>query len=240
MKLSVVIPHYYRERRANLDEIIASICLGSMWPDEVVIWNNESDPVKVTEPKGLPVLVVQSPRNVGAQARVIAALVARGERVLFLDNDVAVNRRTIERLYEWSVLQEDRNRAMSSVVTLEGRERPVGWVGRSYSLWPKVYGHGIKIARAVWLTLGRGEMVKKDVLRTALAHFPLAETTAMDDLYLSYAYEKIGAQVLVVPCVAGESDLRELPMRGVGMCKETGYTERRNEAIQRLREEGMP
>lgn len=224
MNLSVIIPHYYPARVPNLQRIIMSICTGSVWPDEVIIWNNDPQPVHVPGAVGLPVLVVQSPRNVGSQARLVAALMARGNRVMFLDNDVAVNRRTVENLLRHSSAHPD------AAVTVEGRLR----TDTEYKRWPKVYGHGVAVMTKVDLSLGRGEMVRRDVLLSVLRNFPFEEKTRMDDLHLSHAYERGHVPIFVVPCHRGIEDLEDLPMYGVGMCQEPGFYEERTRVAKTI------
>jgi len=232
MKLSVVIPNFYVERLSNLREIIASIQTGSLWPDEIIIWNNlDAQPIAFPGLKP-EVLVVQSPRNVGSQARLLAAMMARGEWVLFLDNDTAVRRRTIENL----VVHADRYANVDAVMTLEGREFIQGV---PYARWPKVYGHGLKSPRNVYLTLGRGEIVRRRVLNRVIGSFPFDERTQMDDLHLSDAYDRSGVPVLVVPCEKGFSDLHDISMGGVGMCKDANWNARRDEVARAIREEGL-
>jgi hypothetical protein len=216
MKLTTIIPHYYVERTGNLRVIVNSLRSGTVTPDEIIVWNNEREPVTIAG-----ALVVQSPRNIGAKARLLAAMMARGERVLFLDNDIAVRRRTVENLLSWS----GRYWARPTVVTLEGRERPFG--GAPYGRWPKVYGRGTLEPTPVFLSLGRGEMLlRRDLLRV-LPDFPFEDSTVMDDLHLSECYARCGYDVVVVPCVPGESDLEDLPMGGVGLCRQANFTEER-------------
>lgn len=220
MNISVIIPHYYAGRRANLEVIVRDLRAGSRVPDEIIIWNNEPGATIFVN----HALVVQSPRNLGAQARIVAAMMARGERILFLDNDISVHHQTVEELYDWSRAYEN------SVVTLEGRERPSPLT--PYSRWPKIYGKGLSEPRAVFLSLGRGEMMKRSVLLSVVSDFPFDPTTVMDDLHLSNCFLKHGVNVHVVPSTTGVSDLKELQMGGEGLCKTPDFTEKRNEVAR--------
>lgn len=216
MKLTAIIPHFYPERRGNLSVIVRDLCSGTVCPEEIIIWNNENYRLLISG-----ALVVQSPRNIGAKARLLAAMMARGERILFLDNDVTVCRNTIENLLFWST------RAINDegVVTLEGRERPFAMA--PYSRWPKIYGKGLAEPRHVFLSLGRGEMVRRSVLLRVISSFPFEETTVMDDIWLSECYARHHIPVQVVPCVPGDSDLTDLSMGGVGLCKTPNFMEER-------------
>ena len=213
--ITAIIPHYYAERRSNLMIIVNSLLGGTLPPSEILIWNNEHN--ATIQVSGA--LVIQSPRNVGAQARVVAAMIARGERLLFLDNDMSVNDRTVENLYQWSL-------KLDGVVTLEGRERPTPLT--PYQRWPKIYGKGLTEPRPVFLSLGRGEMMRRSVLQSVASDFPFEPTTVMDDLHLSNCFMKRGVSVNVIPSKAGESDLRDLPMGGVGLCRTPDFVENRN------------
>lgn len=218
MKLSVVITHYFDERRSNAADIIASVHTGNVWPDEIIIWDNGPTPLELIRYRAPEIVHVRSSRNVGSQARVLAGLMARGERVLFLDNDTRLCRFTISNLLSWS------DALGRSVVTLEGRQAQ----GGHYSRWPKVYGRGLKNAQKVFLSLGRGELVHRSVLNEAAAHFPFGPSSEMDDMLLSQAYARIGADVVVVPCRAGRSDLEDISMGGVGACKTPNWNEKRD------------
>lgn len=221
MRLTAIIPHFYRERERNLPVIVESLHTGTLVPDEVIIWNNEKAPVRVDG-----ALVVQSPRNVGAQARFLAAMMARGDRVLFLDNDVCVNRKTVQNLYKWSTDKPD------SVVTLEGRTRP--YVGSPYGHWPKLYGRGLKESHEVFLSLGRGEMMTRSRMMHAISIFPFETTTVMDDLWFSACCEEKNIPIYVVPCIPGESDLVDLQMGGVGLCKDPQFNALRDKTVKEI------
>jgi hypothetical protein len=214
MRLSTVIVHFYQERMYNLQVIVDSLLAGTVVPEEIIIWNNGPERLPLVI-KGGPV-IIESSRNLGAQARFIAALAARGERVLFLDNDIAVRETTVDNLLYWSG-------QLGGVVTLEGRKR----VGDTYSKWPKLYGHGLSHPEKVFLSLGRGELVSQVVLQRVLSTFPFGEKTVMDDLAFSACCERHGVPIVVVPCVKGHSDLADLPMGGVGLCKTPGFNEER-------------
>jgi hypothetical protein len=216
--ITVVIPHFYSQRRDNLRRIIYSLDHGSMRIDEVLIWNNDPELIHVHG-----AYVIQSHRNVGCQARILAALMARGDRVLFLDNDVAVNHKTIENLVRW-------HDELGGVVTVEGRQAVRG----HYSQWPKIYGHGITTPTRLFLSLGRGEMVRRQDLNRVLHHFPFDPETKMDDLLLSQAYLKSKIPVHVIPCLRGVSDLQDLPMYGVGFCKEPNFYEQREKVASTI------
>lgn len=212
--VSVVIPHYFREREPNLRRIVDALAAGTVRPAEIIVWANEP----LAEP--LPgAAVIGSHRNIGAQARFLAALAASGEWVLFLDNDVSPAPRTVENLLHWA--RPDR------IVTLEGRSAG----GKTYRESPKHYGRDVSEPLLVAVSLGRGEMVSRRALPRLLAHFPFAPDTVMDDLWLSAAAGREGMPILVVPAVAGDSDLVNLPEYGVGLSLRPEFYAERDAAL---------
>lgn len=232
IQVSAVVPHFFETRERNLGTITESLFAGTIAPIEVIIWNNTPFFGGVASPDDR-VHIVQSPWNIGPAGRLLAAMIARGTHVLFLDNDTAVRTQTVENLIRWSTQWP------WSVVTLEGRE---GIRGARYGNWPKYYGHDLMEPRRVFHTLGRGELVPKRIVNQALGHFPFDALAQHDDLLLSNAYSAIDVPVRVVPCVRGISDLADLPMGGEGMCKSETFHEERNAVIQGLeglRERGV-
>lgn len=71
--VSVVIPHYFAAREPNLRLIVDAFMEGSVAPAEVIVWCN----TPLVHP--LPgASIITAHRNVGAQARFLAALAALG------------------------------------------------------------------------------------------------------------------------------------------------------------------
>lgn len=219
-ELAVVIPHFFEERTANLTRIVETLERSSYPVDEIIVWNNATRTVQYPS----SVLMIYCPKNIGPQGRFLGAMVSRCKRILFLDNDTAVNEGTIANLVGWQT-------ALGGVVTCEGRE---GISGARYSSWPKFYGHGLPAPKKVFHTLGRGELIERTLLNEVIGDFPFGPEAQMDDLLFSDALARHQVPVHVVPCVRGTSDLVDLPMGGKGMCKEPDYQERRNAVIQTL------
>lgn len=209
--ISAVIPHFFRERESNLPIVIDALRNGTHPPDEILIWNNDR-PISI----GLPgVDIIQSHRNVGCQARFLAALAARSEFVWFQDNDVAVCERTLEEMVAW-------NEKLGGVTSFDGRCVPGSY--RKSTLITS--GPELREPHAVDITLGHGEVIRRDLLRRILSHFPFDESTVMEDLYFGWACKRAGVARWVVPTSA-RGGLRSLPMHGVGSCKQPGhYTQR--------------
>ena len=98
MLVSAIIAHFYEVRWPNLPIIARALRSGSHPPHEILVWNNEA--------QGLPpidgVQVIQSHRNVGCMARFVASFVARGEWLLYHDNDMMCGPETVSSLLVWA------------------------------------------------------------------------------------------------------------------------------------------
>lgn len=197
--ITAVIPHYFPERVPSLVAACEALRQGTVAPDEILVWNNDQ-PLGVTIPG---VAIIQSHRNLGPQARFLAALAAQGGLIFFQDNDVAVLPRTLEVLRDRYLADPDE-----VVESLDGR-RLTAEGGYRSSTWlrPGTEEEGAD------LTLGRGELIAAYALRRALAHFDW--DCPMDDLAFSHALRQIRVPIRVVPAFAGVG-LRNLPEGGVG------------------------
>ena len=229
--VSVVIPHYYVEREKNLHEIVKALCSGTVLPIEIIIWCNTelilqssvfeffNDDDRVTS-----VRFIESSWNVGCQARFLAALVARGDYVLFQDNDVCVRRRTVENLLHRA--------EPNTVVSLDGYYvPPIGYTMRSRCL-----GWHQPRPVSVNLTLGRMELVERKTLLRVLRDFPFGPETEMDDVAFSSACKKNGVPIFVVPAPDRDFVFVNLPDGGVGLSKgmPPSYVARRDSASKEL------
>jgi len=205
--VSVVIPHFYEERTANLIPIINALRGGTIQPKEILIWNNTQTIIGDLLSDRPYVEVIDCPFNMGAQARFLAALMASGDLILFQDNDLHVESLTIAWMIE--------HHLPGQIITLEGVQQVFG---RAYRRWNKVYGRGLLEPMQVGISLGRVEMVARAGLPEILATFPFDRaSTVMDDLEFSAAARTAGYVIQVIPTVRGVSDLVEFDTRGVGM-----------------------
>lgn len=218
--ISVVIPHYWAERRVNIPQVVAALREGECIPDEIIIWNNE-EPFKINEPS---TYVVQSPFNLGCKARFLGAMVARSEYILFMDNDVFVKRHTLRDLQHWAGKLE-------GIVSFCGRQLTEGmsyFDGRSL-----VSGHLLIAPTAVDVAMGQCELVKKSVVNKMLGDLPFEATNVNDDMWFSVVAKEHGIMRWVVPFVAGESGF-EVRDRGVGMVfNPKSFLPERDELCQR-------
>jgi hypothetical protein len=220
--VSVVIPHYYVEREKNLSGITKALVQGTVCPVEIVVWCNSATGC----PEDLPdeVNVITSEWNVGCQARFLAALVARGDYVLFQDNDVCVRRRTVENLLQ--------KVSPGKVASLDGyRVPPVGYAERRRFLgWQQASPVLVNV------TLGRMEMIERKTLLRVLRDFPFGPSTEMDDLAFSAACKKNDVPIFVVPALDRDEVFINLPDGGVGMSKgmPVSYVDRRDRTFKEL------
>ncbi len=219
MTLSAVIPHFYAARVRHLHALIASLRAGSLVPDEIIVWNNDR-PMGESAPLGVE--MIQSPRNVGAQARFLAALMARGDDVLFLDNDLVLKPETVAQM-------RIAMRALDgqTMVTLQGYDIPPG--GR-YTAKRKVRTGIVTVPERVTVSLGRAELVRRVTLLRLLSDWPCDETSAMDDLWLSAAAHRHG-----VPMWVGPTDgYTDAPVQD-GYERRPGHYDERDRVFQYLR-----
>jgi len=216
MSISVVVPHYYQERNRNLLSIIASLRRGTIIPDEIVIWANS--PINNVILTGAS--VIQSHRNVGAQARFIAALTAVGDYIVFHDNDVMVGKRTLEHLLEWS------EKMPASIISVDGRN--FNGPEKRYTSTTLVQSpaHPTRVD----ISLGHLEMVRRTDIPRILATFPFGEEARMDDLQWSAAAARAGVPIFAVPADA----VTGLSMGGVGSCKEPDHYRERDRLCQTI------
>jgi hypothetical protein len=208
--LTAILPHYFAERLVSLRIACEALLTGTLVPDEILIWNNDQPFGQGRERLGMDrliaegtVQVIQSPRNIGPHGRFLAALMARGDLIWFQDNDVMVERQTLDH-----VCARYANDIDEVVESLEGR-RLTAEGGYRSSLWfrPEAEEQGVD------LTLGRGELVSRGTLRRALQQFDW--DCPMDDLAFSYALRRLRIPIWIPPAVP-EAGLRNLPEGGVG------------------------
>lgn len=229
--VTAVIPHWYEERTPALRSAVDALRNGTIIPDEILIWDNTNRLGQTFTHS--PVSIIASPKNIGPKARFLAALMAETDYVFFQDNDMVVETETIANLVSYAEAEGE-----GAIFTLEGRRADPS---KPYRHWPKVYGHGLTGSVYVAISLGRGELVRRDRLPQILKYFPWEPTTMFDDLHFSWAVRQAAYwavpqaayPIIVVPSVKGVSDLRDLHT-GVGLCTEPGYYERRDQVAQSL------
>jgi hypothetical protein len=228
--VSVVVPHFFPEREENLLTIVDAVCGGSVKPLEIIIWCNS--PLRGSVLRHVEVVrLVESTRNVGCQARFLAAMTALGDYVLFQDNDVCVRSKTVENLLTWA---EQR----AGVCSLDGYRIPK----QGYALRQRVRGKGVITFEEVDVTLGRVEMVSRRLLLTMLRDFPFGEQTVMDDIAFSASCRKNGVPCEVVAALSPETYFDDLPTHGTGISYKlpAGYLSQRDRTFKQYFHGVMP
>lgn len=222
MKLSVVIPHYWAEREGNLRTIVKALYAGSVAPNEIIIWNNGSplEPIAGAE-------IIQAPRNYGCLGRFIASFAARGEYVLFQDNDTCVTRDTVLQLL---LAAQDIPNSICSID---------GWSftdDKTYTNGVKTLrygfpiggpGTGVEEPTRVDVTPGHMELVRRGDLGAILSWFPFEDKTVMEDLWFNACANKADVQRYVVPC-----QFKYLSECGVGICQAPDFFAERDRLCQ--------
>lgn len=224
--VSVVVPHYFVAREPNLTLLVEALRQGSRPPDEILIWNNDRPLAKPLQ----GVRLIQSAWNLGCKARFLGALASIGEWILFQDNDVSARPGTVANLLRHGRQHPD------AILSLDGRAIPAG---EDYRGSTRVRGRRVKSVTPIDITLGRMELVRRDVLMRVLARFPFRDDTVMDDLAFSQAAREVGVQCCVVPCTPQE-DVSNLPTYDVGLSvthRDEYYAER-NRVTEALRAMG--
>lgn len=224
MKLSVVIPHYWAAREGNLRMIVNSLRLGTVKPDEIIIWNNDRpiEPIEGAQ-------IIQAPRNYGCLGRFIASYAARGEYVLFQDNDTCVVETTVEKLMYWAKARP------GSIVSIDG------WsftADKTYTNGVETlcYGFGVGgVDKAVVgptevdVTPGHMELVSRADLMNILTFFPFEDSTVMEDLWFNACAKQAGVPRYVVPC-----RFAYLSECGVGICQAPNFFAERDALCQAI------
>jgi hypothetical protein len=203
MTVSVVIPHYYQQRRENITTIVRAHNTSTRVPDEIIIWNNDH-PFDVMPQN---VKVIQAFRNVGCSARFLAAMTAQSDFVLFQDNDVCTEPDTLAHLM--SFYKDFPGRA---ICALEGRYL---LPSKSYAECKKVDGLNRSTMQPIHISLGRLELVTKRVVNDLLSYIPFSDTDRYDDILFSHAAEQNGVPRFVVPYLQGQGYIN-LNEHGVG------------------------
>lgn len=224
--VSVVVPHYFAAREPNLAILIAALRTGTRPPDEILIWNNDRP---LTRPLS-GARLIQSAWNIGCKARFLGAFAAIGDWILFQDNDVTARPGTVANLLRHAAKHPD------AILSLDGRAIVDG---EDYRGSNRVRGRRVKTVTPIDITLGRMELVRREVLMRVLARFPFRDNTVMDDLAFSQAAREAGVQCCVVPCTPHE-DVSNLPTYDVGLSitHRNEYYAERNRVTDALRAMG--
>jgi hypothetical protein len=221
--VSVVIPHFWKERQSNILTLYWALQQGTLVPSEIIVWNNDQPfPLLPRDVK-----VIQAPFNVGCKARFLAAMCASSEYILFQDNDLMVQPQTVAHLVKW----HQKLDAIGCSVALEGRQlRP----GKPYSECEGVDGAGLHEPFKMTITLGRMELVRRDNINEILSDIPFTSETVMDDIWFSHALDLHGCPRWCVPYVPTASGFTNINEGGVGAYRRPAHWTERNILCQKF------
>lgn len=224
MKLSVVIPAFYPERKDNLSAIVMALQVSTASPDEIIIWNN--GPVEAIETVRhlSAVQIIQAPRNFGCKARFLAAMCAQGDYVLFHDDDLMVEECTIENMLDWA--------SSDSIIALNGRKLVKH---APYAAAMVIDGSCLQAPMIIDVSNGRLELVDRDAVQKLLPYVPFTDGAVHDDILFSHAAEQHDMQCAVIPYGENEGFI-DLENYGVGSCVGVNMAQHYNERNKLVKE----
>jgi hypothetical protein len=212
--VSVVIPHFWEQRRSNIVTLWRALMSGTVEPKEIIIWNNGA-PFDVL-PHGIS--VIQSHMNMGCKARFLAAMCATSDYILFQDNDIMVEPQTIQHLLKWS--EKLYQQSAVGTVALEGR---VMLKGKPYSQCTCIDGSLLKNPAKIDITLGRMELVSRKIVNQVFSDIPFDASTVMDDIWFSHVLQQRGYGRWCVPYVQTASGFVNLPDGGMAAYRQPDH-----------------
>ena len=217
--VSVIVAHYYAARWPNLPMLVGALQSGTVSPQEILIWNNELGAL----PQMDGVHVIQSHRNVGCQARFVASFVAQGDWLLYHDNDMLCDENTLALLLAWARKLGDAIVSVDGWSFVDDRHRYVDGVGTYFT------GQHLSGPQQVDVVPGHIELVRRNTVLQILSTFPFVSSPVHDDLVWCACAKKLGIPRYVVPCQSSW-----LPDYGLGISREPGFNEERNQLCREL------
>lgn len=98
MNITAILLHYYQERTMQVRRIVQDLRLGSIGPDNIIVFNNNPEVRLVPFGKEI---VINSSHNFRWLIRYALGLVTESDCCLFLDDDVTVTGGTLEYLLDY-------------------------------------------------------------------------------------------------------------------------------------------
>lgn len=211
--LVVVIPHFHKERRENLDIIVNALNSNSVKPDAIVIFNNNRD-YKV-EIDGA--LCINSAVNIGSSVRYAMAYAMGAKYLIGHDDDLVLGHGDIDKLLSAMILKPN------SVIGFCGANLKAGdnpYIDRTS--W--VAKGGLEEADIV---LGRVTAMTRGVLArymTKTSTMSLSTYGNHEDIPLCLANKEAGFSNYIM-----NLDVSELSTGGVGLEFQPDHFTHRNE-----------
>jgi hypothetical protein len=218
--VTVVIPHYYEVRKEYIGQIANALNNGTVKPLEILVWNDGLTPFS-----GLPdnVHVLTPHRPIGSKARYLAGLCALGDYILFHDNDMMVESRTVEGLLKYAT--ED------NILSLEGRQVRDEFHG-PMSDFNRLNGSTITIPTPVDIPHSEISMSHRRTANMLLGYIPFTEPDCeMDDIWYAAVAKHHGFGRFVIPFTPGAGFIR-LSEKGVGMWKDKNFYKDRDALVR--------
>ena len=218
--VTVVIPHYYEQRRVrNLPILIDALNTGTVRPLEILIWNDARVPLGPFPNTH----VILPHRAVGSKARYLAAMCAQGEYILFHDNDVCVEPKTIDTFLRY--ITED------TILSPAGRQVKDEFHG-PMSDFNRVEGHVITKLTPVDIPHAKLSMSHRKVVNRLLGDLPFTDPDfEMDDVMYAAVAKHRGVGCFVYPWLPGEGYVL-LSECGVGMWRDANFYKDRDKLVR--------
>ena len=218
--VTVVIPHYYDVRKEYIGKIAHALNSGTVRPLEILVWNDGLTPFS-----NLPnnVFVLTPHRPIGSKARYLAGMCAQGDYILFHDNDMMVEPRTLEGMLRFA--SED------AILSLEGRQVKDEFHG-PMSNFNRLNGSTITVPTDVDIPHSEISLSHRRTANRLLGHIPFTEPSCeMDDIWYAAVAKHCGVARVVVPFIPGAGFIR-LSEKGVGMWKDPNFYKDRDALVR--------
>lgn len=223
MTITAVLMAHYPERINNIQKIIQDLKNGTRTPDEIIVFVDTDDIDFVDD----EITVIRSSKNYDVISRLYAASFATSEYVFLIDDDLTVQKGTLEHFVEYA------EKKPFSVL---------GFEGNMLSDAKKPYTMGITINRGDELQLAdvliRTYFCPKKIVALAIYMYELhrdkLSTKYTDDLYLCLNNRLLSKNSnWVIPFIEGKGVI-DLPSQGVGLSKQEDHYDVRDTTCRYL------
>lgn len=223
--ISVISLHW--DRTENTHKIIESL-KGSDLVDDVIVWNNNHK--KVFHSNYPWVRVVNTSCDFGMETRYIAALLAKNDTILFIDDDNLLPQESIAKLYDAWLQEPD------IIHTLDGRQPGVGNTYSSSRITSPMLPGGYRESP---MSLTRCTMISKKYMskyfevvskiREGLEEVKSLPPMPNEDIIMSYVVMAETGKLQKVHYFPRE----ELPYGCNSICQRSGHMELRTQTMRK-------
>jgi hypothetical protein len=239
--VTVVIPHYYEVRKDYIGQIANALNNGTVPPLEILVWNDGLTPFSNLPPN---VHVLTPHRPIGSKSRYLAGLCALGDYILFHDNDMMVEPRTVEGFLKWvdytnHDLQSQGYMGRDAIFSLEGRQVLNEFHG-PMSDKNRLNGRTVAVPTAVDIPHSEISLSHRCLANRLVGDLPFTDPLfEMDDVMYAAAAKHRGIPRYVIPFEPGAGFIR-LSEKGVGMWRNPGFYEERDRLVREHWPENFP